>query len=163
MCMKIRRKNILTLIPWAWYMLESNKQTFIAVDCEHSCSTWWPVRIVTMPAVSSSPLLWETVISWRQLSTIFHKCLWKTEEWTADIRNNAQPKCSLWNGGEGRRWGQFTRLPCPDASICPFQNFDPTLSGSECTCGEMFIRHVYCGTTSSVMGVTWTNMKNQRK
>jgi len=31
-----------------------------------------------MPAVSSSPLLWETV-SWRQLSTILYKCLGTTE------------------------------------------------------------------------------------
>ena len=48
--------------------------TFIAADRVQSSSTWWPVRMVTMPAVSSSPLLWETV-SWRQLSTILYKCL----------------------------------------------------------------------------------------
>lgn len=33
-----------------------------------------------------------------------------------------------------------TRLQCPDVSVCPSQNFDPTPSGSGCTCRDIGYR-----------------------
>ncbi len=57
------------------YLQSANARlTFMEADLLVSSSSECPVRMVTMPAVSSSPLLWDPV-SWRQLSTILYRCL----------------------------------------------------------------------------------------
>lgn len=75
---------------------------------------------------------------------------------TSEVMRN-QNVGSTWNWGEGRSSGQFTRLRCPDASVCLFQNFDRTLSGSECTCWQMFI-----GIFTEAPQVVWTGIYRTR-
>lgn len=68
------------------------RRTFMAADRAQSSSTSCPVRMVTMPAVSSSPLLWDTV-SCRQLSTILYRCL-KTRRIRAEQSDNEEVSLS---------------------------------------------------------------------
>lgn len=102
----------------------------MAAEREHSSSTSPPVRMVTMPAVSSSPLLWETV-SWRQLSTVLYRCLKRGRGAIFQISGLCWRR-----GSKSEDTAELTRLQGPAVWVCLFQNCDPTLSDSGCTCRQ---------------------------
>lgn len=90
------------------------RRTFMAADRAQSSSTSCPVRMVTMPAVSSSPLLWDTV-SCRQLSTILYRCL-KTRRIRAEQSDGEEVSLSETTGMK-RSSPSFDVLPLQFISL----------------------------------------------
>lgn len=111
--------------------MESDRWVISSTEC--------PVRMVTMPAVSSSPLFWDPV-SCRQLSTILYRCLWGRSVHYCILSTHMQVFYSIRllilsaNKTETGGHVYLTKLLRPVALIYPFQNFFQTLSGSGCIC-----------------------------